>query len=80
MKKRIEEIDYIKNMMIDALEEPSKADSKGHCILNGEYVCHEDIPEVPPDGFDRSFLVCGEGEDPVYLVCILKIDPIIDTL
>lgn len=73
-KKHQKELNKIKGLMIDSLEEPTPEiiEGKKRIILRGEFVCHEDIPY--PIAFDRSFTVCGEDTDVVYLVMIQKID------
>lgn len=54
--------------MMNALETPGTFHK-----MQGEFVCHEDIPEHVP-GFDEHFTVCRSEDEPVYLVCIQKID------
>ncbi len=70
MKKS--EINKIKILMMQSLEE---VDQKG--IIQGEFVCHEDIPDSTPHGFDAHFTVCGDESNykkpVVYLVLIKKI-------
>lgn len=63
----MKEINKIKGLMMQSLEE---VDEKG--ILQGEYVCHEDMIETPV-GFDAQFVVCGEDENHTYLVLIQKV-------
>jgi hypothetical protein len=62
------DLNKIKTLMIDALEEP---DDKN--ILHGEFVCHEDIPEHNLFGADKHFTVVGEDEEVVYSVMIHKL-------
>jgi hypothetical protein len=58
----------IKHTMIDALQE---VDGEG--VLRGDWICHEDIPEETPRGFDTHFSVIGEDIGEIYLVLIQKI-------
>jgi len=66
MTKKIKKF---RDYLINLIEIPDK---DGH--LQGEYVCHTDIPEKIPDGFDASFTVCGEDENYVYTILIKKIE------
>jgi len=61
-----------KKLLTDALEEPGE-EKDGCTPLNGEFVCHDDIPDMTPDGFSAHFTACGE-ESETFLVCILKVD------
>ena len=55
--------------MMQSLEE---LDSKG--VVQGEFLCHEDVPDECPMGFDDYFCVVGDSEKHCYLVLIQKID------
>lgn len=55
-------IGIIKKTMKSALKE------------NGEWECHDDIPDEPVPPFDDHFTVIGESERVVYLVCIERVE------
>ena len=69
MKSTKNEVKDIKKKMMQSLE---LVDGKGY--LQGEYLCHEDIPEETPIGFDAHFCVMSDREDVCYLVLIQKIE------
>ena len=56
--------------IIEALTQP---DEKG--ILRGDWVCHSDIPDIPPPGIDAAFTVCGENpERETFVISITRIE------
>lgn len=61
-------IEQFRNALINGIEERN---DKGHIL--GDYVCHTDIPDETPLGFDAHFTACGEDETDTYLVLIQKI-------
>lgn len=61
------DIGKIVKIIKDALQLPSEQG------LLGEYMCHEDIPEETPIGFDKHFTACGKDEDDCYLILIKKV-------
>lgn len=65
-KKYIKEAKKIKNLMMQSLEEVDENN-----ILQGEFVCHEDIlgKEIG-QGWHDSFSVCGEDDGVTYLIGI----------
>ena len=65
----MKEIKIIKKKMMQSLEE---LDSNG--VVQGEFLCHEDVPDECPMGFDDYFCVVGDSEKHCYLVLIQKID------
>ena len=59
----------IHKTMMQSLEQ---IDGKG--VNRGDYVCHQDIPDKCPDGFDEYFCVVGDDEDKSWIVLIKEIE------
>lgn len=71
MATKLTKIEKVKKIMIHALDTfPPRED-----LAEDGFVCHEDIPDKTPPGFDAHFLICSEPEAPMFLICIQEIRP-----